>query len=798
MQYNQKYIPRSVFLNLLIILVSLGLVLISCTSSGSNKAPNKVPTVSLTANPKTGEAALEVTFIATSNDPDGDNLTISWDFGDGQTEQGQTQRKHTYQNSGVYTVKVDVSDGKSGTASGSTQITVTAKNNDPEVTLTADKISGTAPLTVNFTANAFDVDNDNLTFSWDFGDGEDLDSQSTEEVEEKQNHTYDKAGTYTAKVTVSDDKGNSASDSVEITVESQPSNKPPTVSLSATPTSGEVPLSVELTANATDPDGNTLTYSWDFGDGNKTGNKSKETHMYNNAGTFTVKVTVSDGKGGSATDSTEITVKAVPKNNPPTVSLSATPTNDTSPLTVKFKADASDIDNDTLTYSWDFGDGDKTGGKNKETHTYQQEGTYTAKVTVSDGKGGQSSDTIEIKVNKPPKSNNPPTVQLNATPKTGDSPLAVEFTITANDPDGDSLTIDWDFGDNQTAQGQTSRNHTYQNAGNYTAKVTVSDGKGGTAKDNVQITVTQPPTELVIIKDSQNTVCNILDEITIYGEVMNNSSNTYYSIEVKATIRNKSDQVIDSSSGFVTGTPVKSSLDLNSSGMPPNTKGVFQILTDAPCAEFDVYTLQITKRKGTDNVKGDIQLVGKVTQSTNILGFIGLVGKVQNNGTVRTRFTKIYAVFKNSKGEIVDKDFTFIDGSICPTNIGTTDTCVEVGAKEPFKISTVLEPHEFSSIEYYFDWNESEADEANIQNGNAKIQFIRYNPSGTDAGNEYVDVKALGSVDFNGWYLEDIAGNRVSAPKVTATFGQVVRFQGDKAIWNNDGDTLNFITQMGY
>ena len=328
MQYNQdspKHTFRGTFLSLLVILVSLALLLISCTSSSKKSTPNKVPTVSLTANPKTGEAALEVTFTATSNDPDGDSLTISWDFGDGQTEQGQTQRKHTYQNSGVYTVKVDVSDGKGGTASDSTQITVTAKNNDPEVTLTADKTSGIAPLTVNFTANASDVDNDNLTFSWDFGDGEDLDNQSTEGVEKKQNHTYDKAGTYTAKVTVSDDKGNSASDSVEITVESQPSNKPPTVSLSATPTSGEASLNVEFTANGNDPDGDTLTYSWDFGDGNKTGSKSKETHIYNNAGTFTAKVTVSDGKGGSATDSTEITVKAVPKNNPPTVSLSATP-----------------------------------------------------------------------------------------------------------------------------------------------------------------------------------------------------------------------------------------------------------------------------------------------------------------------------------------------------------------------------------------------------------------------------------------------------------------------------------------
>ncbi len=407
MQKPLNHTSRNVFLSLLVCLLFFS----ACTTSSKKNTPNKPPTVSLTANPQTGEAALEVTFKATTSDPDGDNLTISWDFGDGQTAQDQTERKHTYQNSNVYTAKVTVSDGKGGTANDSVQITVTAKNNDPEVKLTADKTSGAIPLTVNFTANASDVDNDNLTFSWDFGDGKTLSIQTTEEMEEKQSHTYDKVGTYTAKVTVSDDKGNSASDTIEITTQSTPQNKPPTVSLNATPTSGNAPLGVEFTANASDPDG------------------------------------------------------------------------------------------DPLTYSWDFGDGDTTGNKNKETHTYQKEGIYTAKITVSDGNGGSDSDSVEIKVNKP----------------------------TVN--------------------------------------------------------------ELEAIKDSQNTVCNVFDEIIIYGEVINNSSSTYYSLEVKATVRDKSDQVIDLSSGFVTGTPVKSSLGTTTSGLPPKTKGIFQILTDAPCKDFDTYSL---------------------------------------------------------------------------------------------------------------------------------------------------------------------------------------------------------------
>ncbi len=84
------------------------------------------------------------------------------------------------------------------------------------------------------------------------------------------------------------------------------------------------------------------------------------------------------------------------------------------------------------------------------------------------------------------------------------------------------------------------------------------------------------------------------------------------------------------------------------------------------------------------------------------------------------------------------------------------------------------------------------------QDGDAEIQCIVYDPIRVpDTGNEYADVKALGNVDFSGWYLEDLIGNRVSAPRVKVTFGEVVRFKGDKAVWNNDGDTAMLYNSNG-
>jgi cytochrome c len=67
------------------------------------------------------------------------------------------------------------------------------------------------------------------------------------------------------------------------------------------------------------------------------------------------------------------------------------------PLTVAFSAAATDADGDTLSYSWNFGDGTSS-GLQAPTHTYQQLGYYDATVTVTDGKGGTATRTLQVNV----------------------------------------------------------------------------------------------------------------------------------------------------------------------------------------------------------------------------------------------------------------------------------------------------------------------------------------------------------------------------------------------------------------
>ena len=87
-------------------------------------------------------------------------------------------------------------------------------------------------------------------------------------------------------------------------------NVAPTAAISATPTSGTAPLTVQLSgAGSTDPDGGIAGWAWTFGDGT-TGTGSALSHVYSSAGTYTVQLQVTDTGGLTATTSTTITVGA--------------------------------------------------------------------------------------------------------------------------------------------------------------------------------------------------------------------------------------------------------------------------------------------------------------------------------------------------------------------------------------------------------------------------------------------------------------------------------------------------------
>ncbi|MFQ5900079.1 MAG: PKD domain-containing protein [Thermodesulfobacteriota bacterium] len=262
---------------------------------------NQAPSAGIAANPASGTVPLTVSFMGTGVDSDGVIVSYLWDLGDGSQSNLQNPT-NIYNIPGVYTVTLVVTDDEGATATDTVSITVnTPPNQAPTVSLGAGPFSGTTPLTVDFDAAASDIDGSVVKYEWDFdGDGVyDLDTGAASIA----TFTYNSAGTYNARVRVTDDEGATATDNTTISVSSS-TNQPPIVSLSVNPASGTAPFRANFSAVASDIDGSIVRYEWDFdGDGlydSDTGSTKVASYIYTTAGNYSARVRATDDYGAVA------------------------------------------------------------------------------------------------------------------------------------------------------------------------------------------------------------------------------------------------------------------------------------------------------------------------------------------------------------------------------------------------------------------------------------------------------------------------------------------------------------------
>jgi len=186
-----------------------------------------------------------------------------------------------------------------------------------------------------------------------------------------------------------------------------PPNHPPVAACAANPTSvfagSNDAVTVHVTAS--DPDNDTLTYSYTASGGavEGTGPDARFNTSGLTEGSYTVTAKVDDGKGGTATCAADITVAKKP-NQPPTISCST----DRSPIMpgerTGITSVASDPDGDPLTYSYSATAGQVAGDgpKAQFDSTGLAPGSYTVKCSVSDGRGGTADASTNVDVQQPP------------------------------------------------------------------------------------------------------------------------------------------------------------------------------------------------------------------------------------------------------------------------------------------------------------------------------------------------------------------------------------------------------------
>lgn len=357
---------------------------------GGTDPQGSPPTPVVRAQPTFGESPLAVRFDATdSSDPDGQIVAYEWEFGDGSALAAGAVVTHTFERGGYFTTRLRVTDDDRLSAVAEQVISVD-RNVAPVAVAQADVLRGAAPLTVHFDGSGCsDPDGGALAYLWEFGDG------GPPAFSVSIAHTFADYGTYVVTLTVRDPEGAVGSDSVMIRVE----NQPPNATFDMEPEAGQVPLTIVFNASgSTDPDGDAMSFNWDFGDG-QGGTGASTAHTYLTPGLYSVELTVTDQTGLYRTVGRSVRVLLpdgrvsvpVQGNKPPTIGLSASPGHGPAPLTVTFGFSSSDPDGDPVSFTLDTGAGEHLGdlaAGGPATYTYRDAGEFVAQATAFDGRGG--------------------------------------------------------------------------------------------------------------------------------------------------------------------------------------------------------------------------------------------------------------------------------------------------------------------------------------------------------------------------------------------------------------------------
>jgi PKD repeat protein len=267
---------------------------------------------------------------------------------------------------------------------------------------------------------------------------------------------------------------NSGGTPPNVLLDPAPANAAPTAVVGG-PYAGEAGTTlIQFDGSASsDPDEDTLSYSWNFGDGGSaTGDRP--TYTYPSAGNFEVRLIVSDGTVDSEPSVTSATITEPPMNIAPTANPGGPYTGEPGIAVVFDGSMSSDPNGDPLTYLWDFGDGAMGDGV-APSHIFAADGEYIISLTVTDDKGASSTATTTATIATPP-ANSAPTADAGG-PYSGDTGASIAFSAAgSSDPDDDVLTYSWDFGDGATANGVTP-SHAFATAGSYRVVLVVSDAE---------------------------------------------------------------------------------------------------------------------------------------------------------------------------------------------------------------------------------------------------------------------------------------------------------------------------------
>jgi DNA/RNA endonuclease G (NUC1)/PKD repeat protein len=308
---------------------------------------NLPPTIETLTIPTTIAEGQNIQLSALAKDGgSSDNLIYTWNLGDGSNPITGQNIAHTYIDNGNYQVTLTVTDKDGGTTNQTT--TVKVDNVAPTATITTPNTTLNQGETFNLGVNYSDPGiKDTHTITWNFDDGSNpvtLIPSSSAPQPNLQPHTFTKAGNHNVTVTITDNDGASTTKAIQIAV----TNVAPTITNVDIPTNINEGQSVTLTATASDPGNDTLTYNWYLNNATIPITGQTINYAFADNGIYPVKLDVIDSNGAITTQSLNVTVN----NIAPEIVAIVKPDKIDEGQPVQFTATATDPGiNDTLTYS---------------------------------------------------------------------------------------------------------------------------------------------------------------------------------------------------------------------------------------------------------------------------------------------------------------------------------------------------------------------------------------------------------------------------------------------------------------
>ncbi|MCX6652199.1 MAG: PKD domain-containing protein [Methanomassiliicoccales archaeon] len=423
-------------------------------SDGSNSTSHQVkitdiaPLANFLFAPTDAIEGTNVTFNDTSYSYDGLTARL-WDFGDGNSSTSRNIT-HMFAQNGSYSVKLKIWETDGNTSEMTKVVNVSDSSIQADFWFTPlQPVEGTQ---VTFHDNSSDYD-EIVYWHWDFGDGN---SSNGKDV----THVYAQNGTYQVKLSIRDQDGTEANITIPITI----SDTAPTASFTYAPLTICEGQTVWFNDTSVAYDGIASWY-WSFGD-NSYSTVRNITHIYQQNGTYQVKLSIRDQDGTEA----NITIPITISDTGPTASFTYAPLTICEGQTVWFN-DTSVAYDGIASWYWDFGDGSHSDLRNA-THAYGDNGTYLFSLLVTDRDGSTNSTSTSVSI----LDLGPQVYFSHTDPIEG---VLAFFNDTSTTPVDPIVNWSWNFGDGHLAWG-AKVTHAFNRTGSFLVALTIKDDDGST------------------------------------------------------------------------------------------------------------------------------------------------------------------------------------------------------------------------------------------------------------------------------------------------------------------------------